>query len=256
MWQSSITPVVDLNSDGIVDSVDMCIIVDYWGTDDLLCDIGPMPWGDGIVDVQDLIILSEHLFEEPGLIANWKLDEAEGDIAHDSIGGDEGTINGEPAWQPEAGIVNGALQFDGVDDYISAPFILNPAEGPFSVFAWVKSAIPGQVVLSQIGVANWLLADPSEGNLMTEIRNPGRGGKPLQSQKSITGGEWHRIGLVWDGSNRALYVDDVLVAEDTQDDLQGSDGGLYIGCGKGMESGTFWSGLIDDVRIYNRVVRP
>jgi hypothetical protein len=23
-----------------------------------------MPWGDGIVDVQDLIVLSEHLFEE------------------------------------------------------------------------------------------------------------------------------------------------------------------------------------------------
>jgi hypothetical protein len=29
-----------------------------------MCDIGPMPWGDGIVDVQDLIVLAEHLFEE------------------------------------------------------------------------------------------------------------------------------------------------------------------------------------------------
>jgi len=27
-------------------------------------DIGPIPWGDGIVDVQDLIVLTEHLFEE------------------------------------------------------------------------------------------------------------------------------------------------------------------------------------------------
>jgi len=64
LWQVSIDPVVDLNADGIVDSADMCIIVDNWGTDDLQCDIGPMPWGDGIVDVQDLIILTEHLFEE------------------------------------------------------------------------------------------------------------------------------------------------------------------------------------------------
>jgi len=64
MWQSSITPIVDLNGDGIVDAADMCIIVDYWGTDEPLCDIGPMPWGDGIVDVQDLIVLAEHLFEE------------------------------------------------------------------------------------------------------------------------------------------------------------------------------------------------
>ena len=64
IWQVSIEPVVDLNSDGIVDSEDMCIIVDHWGTDEPLCDIGPMPWGDGIVDVQDLIVLAEHLFEE------------------------------------------------------------------------------------------------------------------------------------------------------------------------------------------------
>ena len=64
LWQTSIDPVVDLNSDGIVDALDMCIIVDNWGTDDPLCDIGPMPWGDGVVDVQDLIVLAEHLFEE------------------------------------------------------------------------------------------------------------------------------------------------------------------------------------------------
>ena len=64
LWQVPIIPIVDLNSDGIVNAADMCIIVDYWGTDELLCDIGPMPWGDGIVDVQDLIVLAEHLFEE------------------------------------------------------------------------------------------------------------------------------------------------------------------------------------------------
>ncbi|MBC8471237.1 MAG: PD40 domain-containing protein [Planctomycetes bacterium] len=63
-WQAPIIPIVDLNNDGIVDATDMCIIVDKWGTDDPLCDIGPMPWGDGIVDVQDLIVLAEHLFEE------------------------------------------------------------------------------------------------------------------------------------------------------------------------------------------------
>jgi Tol biopolymer transport system component len=64
LWQVSIDPVVDLNGDGIVDALDMCIIVDHWGTDEPLCDVGPMPWGDGVVDVQDLIVLAEHLFEE------------------------------------------------------------------------------------------------------------------------------------------------------------------------------------------------
>jgi hypothetical protein len=64
LWQVSIEPVVDLNADGIVDSADMVIMVDNWGTDESLCDIGPTPFGDGIVDVQDLIVLAEYLFEE------------------------------------------------------------------------------------------------------------------------------------------------------------------------------------------------
>jgi len=64
IYEAPIIPIVDLNSDGIVDALDMCIMVDNWGTDNSLCDIGPMPWGDGVVDVEDLIVLAEHLFEE------------------------------------------------------------------------------------------------------------------------------------------------------------------------------------------------
>ena len=61
---------------------------------------------------------------------------------------------------------------------------------------------------------------------------------------------------MWDGSYRTLYVDDVTAAEDTQDGLEVLGSGLYIGCDKVMKTGTYWSGLIDDVRIYNRVVIP
>ena len=61
LWQVPIEPIVDLNSDGIVDNADICIIIDHWSTDEPLCDVGPMPWGDGVVDVQDLIVLAEHL---------------------------------------------------------------------------------------------------------------------------------------------------------------------------------------------------
>jgi len=68
--------------------------------------------------------------------------------------------------------------------------------------------------------------------------------------------QWHLIGFVWDGSQRILYVDDVEVARDTQANLAGSDNGLYIGTGKAMEAGTYFSGLIDDVRIFNRAVTP
>jgi hypothetical protein len=72
----------------------------------------------------------------------------------------------------------------------------------------------------------------------------------------ITDGDWHRVGFVRDGINRILYVDDVEVACDTAANLEAGSGGLYIGAGSRLEPGTFWSGLIDDVRIYNRVVSP
>jgi hypothetical protein len=91
---------------------------------------------------------------------------------------------------------------------------------------------------------------------MTELKAPGRIGKPLQSQTVITDGNWHRIGFVWDRSHRTLYVDGITVAQDTQDGLTGSTSGLYIGCGMAMEPGTYFSGLIDDVRIYNRALIP
>jgi sugar lactone lactonase YvrE len=221
-------PVVDFNGDGVVDCADICIMVDYWGTNEPLYDIAPTPLGDGIVDVQDLIILAEYLFTYPGAVAYWKLDETEGLIAYDSAGDKDGTVHGDQIWQPTGGQIDGALQLDGINDFVSAPSVLNPANGVFSVFAWIKGGAPGQVVLSQIDGANWLIADPSAGSLLTELKGTGRGATELMSQTIITDGNWHRIGLVWDGAQRMLYVDDVEVATDTQSGLAGSVAGLYL----------------------------
>ncbi|MHC4805435.1 MAG: LamG-like jellyroll fold domain-containing protein [Planctomycetota bacterium] len=258
IWQAPIIPIVDLNGDEIVDSVDMCIMVDHWGTSEPLCDIGPMPWGDGIVDVQDLIVLSEHLFEEIlplELVAYWKLDETEGDIAADSARENDAVVFGDAIWQPDGGQVSGALQFDGIDDYVSTPFMLQTANAVFSVFAWVKGGMPSQVIFSQAGLSDWLGADTTNGSLMTELNFLFKPSLPLQSQTVITDGNWHRIGLVWDGSNRILYVDDVEVASDTYDKGY-LFGDLQIGAGKNLEPGSFFSGLIDDVRIYDRAITP
>jgi hypothetical protein len=91
---------------------------------------------------------------------------------------------------------------------------------------------------------------------MTELRGSGRSAGLLQSQTVITDGNWHRVGFVWDGSQRILYVDDMEVAIGTQSGLGSSEGGLYIAAGKTLDAGSFWSGLIDDIRIYNLAVMP
>jgi hypothetical protein len=58
MWQAPISPIVDFNTDGIVDLVDLVMFIDNWGTDETLYDIGPMPWGDGKVDIEDLKVFT------------------------------------------------------------------------------------------------------------------------------------------------------------------------------------------------------
>jgi len=255
-------PIVDLSGDGIVDAADMCIVVDNWDTDYSLCDIGPMPWGDGVVDVEDLEILAEHLFEEvddPTLMAHWPLDEAQGDIAYNNVSDHDGTLIGSPTWQPDDGMVGGAIQLDGIDDFVEADFVLDPADGRFSAVAWIKGGAPDQVVLSQTDGVNWLCIDSIDGCLMTELTNAGRSSVgPMLSQLNVTDVDWHRIGFVWDGSNRHLYVDGTEVATDAAplSNLESAEGGLYFGAGSTLAPGTFFSGMIDDVRIYNRAVKP
>jgi hypothetical protein len=162
--------------------------------------------------------------------------------------------------------MGGALLLDGSDDYISTGFVLDPTAGPFSVFAWVNGGAPGQVILSQrdddlkkIG-SSWLGCDPTTGCLMTTLI--GTGGRfpstPLISQSVIADGAWHHVGLVSDGVYRYLYVDGTEVIRDLKSfgTLKGTRAGLNLGAGKNLDPGTFWSGLIDDVRIYDRAVKP
>jgi hypothetical protein len=268
LWQAPILPIVDFNGDSIVDVKDVLILTEHWGQDYSLCDIGPTPLGDGIVDVQDLAVLTEYIKPiDRTLIAHWALDEMEGDIAKDSAGSDDDAfVIGSRRWEPDSGKIGGALRFDGVDDYVSTPFILNPREASFSVTAWILGGAPGQVIISQADAdeqgpvesgSTWLGLSPLDGGLMSGLMDIFFG--PLESELVVTDGQWHHVGLVYDRTTmkRHLYVDGAEVAVDTYA-VGGveSTAGLYIGAGQTLDSGTFFSGLIDDVRIYSVALNP
>ncbi len=252
------TPSPDFNGNGTVDIKDLLRVIESWGQHDPSLDIAPAPFGDGVIDAADLEVLMNCWGQEvadPTLEACWKLDEAEGDVAYDSVGENDAVVVGDAVWQPAGGAIDGALEFNGMTSVVAGP-VLNPSDGPFSVFAWIKGGAPGQVILSQADGANWLMADSSQGFLMTGLRSSGRSSQTLCSETVITDDSWHRVGLVWEGAARILYVDDVEVAGDVQGNLAGTSAGLYIGAGKALEPGSFFSGLIDDVRIYSRAVTP
>lgn len=266
MYEVPMVPVLDFNGDGMVENSDLLLLIKSWGQDNPLVDIGPAPWGDGIVDEADLEILMSHWGQEiddPTLAAHWALDEVQGTIAHDGGADRDGVLLGDPTWQPDGGMMGGALALDGIDDYISTDFILNPTDGEFSVLVWVKGGAPGQVILSQKDGVSWLMTDTLDGALRTDLKRPagtGRNrlqeGPPLISSTVITDGDWHLVVFVRDGTDRILYVDDIEVARDTAESLEASYGGLHIGAGSGLEPGSFFSGLIDDIRIYDRTVSP
>ena len=260
IWQAPVIPLVDFNGDGNVNGFEVGKMAENWGTDESSCDIGPTPWGDGTIDVHDLAILAEYIGKDvidTTCIAHWALDETAGEVAADSAGDHHGTVTGTCLWHSDTGRIDGALELDGAS-FVVTDHILSPAGGAFSVLAWVQGGAPGQVIISQDTGSEWLAIDPESGGLMTAIAPPEARHPtgPLVSDATVTDGLWHRVALVWDGASRNLYVDETLVAADAQGGLVPCTGGLNIGCGSDQSVGSFFTGLIDDVRIYNRAVRP
>ena len=78
----------------------------------------------------------------------------------------------------------------------------------------------------------------------------------VPSNVVVTDDQWHRVGLVSDGAGMSLYVDDIEVARTPTSPILPASSDLQIGAGKNLEPEAFWSGLIDDVRIYDRVIVP
>ena len=128
---------VDADSDEQVGLGELCRLTGSWLSDDASVDLAPEPYGDGLVNFQDLAALAKYWRRDLRLLGHWMLDETEGSVAHDGTGGNDGTANGNPVWKPAAGQVDGALQFDGIDDYVDTQHDMNPGAGAFSVFAWV-----------------------------------------------------------------------------------------------------------------------
>lgn len=52
-------PVVDFNGDGLMDIKDLLRLIESWGQDDSMVDIGP-PFGHGVVDVLHLELLMSY----------------------------------------------------------------------------------------------------------------------------------------------------------------------------------------------------
>ncbi len=184
-----------------------------------------------------------------------------GDITEtigDSSGNDYAYLYGMPAWDSTGGVLDGALQFDGVDDYIEVR-----RESPFditqriTIAAWIRVAHfdrSYQAILTKGDdawrIQRWSNTGRIEFACTGLSHNSPHGSLP--GNVRVDDGLWHHVAGVYDGARVFLYVDGNLdVSAAATGSIGTNNYTVRIG-GNAEISGRLWDGWIDDVRIYNR----
>ena len=204
---------------------------------------------------------------DPNLIAHWKLDEGAGTAANDSAGANNGTVYGA-VWT--TGRIDGALSFDGVNDYVDCGNnpSLDVGAGPFTLAAWVKgNTANGQY---QMIVGHYCGGHPGNYQALTLVLEGNGHGRIGMRDNSLnlvevvgtailTDGEWHLITGVRSPDVLYLYVDGLQ--EGTPVDASGVGdvvGAQIWGIGAVKDHHdivtNYLCGTVDDARIYNRAL--
>lgn len=190
-----------------------------------------------------------------GLVLRFDFDEASGDAVDSSAVGHIGAISGAVR---VAGVRGGALQFDGTNDWVTvadAPS-LDLSTG-MTLEAWVKPSVLSAwmtVMLKESlgGLAYGLYANDDAARPAGYL-NAGAGDQALASPPQLPAGEWKHVALTYDGTTMRLYVDGVEIAARAQTGgIIATDGALRIGGNASW--GEFFTGVIDEVRVYNRAL--
>jgi uncharacterized repeat protein (TIGR01451 family) len=235
-----------------------------------------------------------------GLVEWWSLDETSGNvvnnlISHPISGHGPDLHNGTPqpgpiggtGPAPAPGMVAGALQFDGVDDFVEVPdpsgTLSHQAPNSFTIDAWIKvdhgdasgirpivdkrveigGKVAGYAFFLSNGQLGFQLADgvgPSNicgapGDATTSCTN-------YVSTANVADGKWHFVAAVIDRASNQIRLYDgpaggslSLVLTGQARPNAGNNAALLIGSGYPIViSKPFFKGAIDEVEIFNRAL--
>jgi len=216
--------------------------------------------------VLGLVLTSVVKGADPNLVGYWRLDEGTGTIATDSSGnGNDGTLVGGPQWV--AGQLKGALQLDGIDDYVDCgndPSL--DITDAITIALWVNRLSGGtagnQCLVTKRGA--WF--DPGysfwhnyDGNMLAALRDQDGSVAYNFFFTAPPVDEWHHIAFTWEDTTDVMkgYIDGVQSA--TTLSFPGPIGtaveSLRIGAYDGSQPRNIKC-IFDDVRIYNRALTP
>ncbi len=212
-----------------------------------------------------LLLTTAAFAQDAGMVGWWKFDDGSGSTAADSSdNGYDSEVFGDAQWIE--GVVNGALDLDGANDYVDMP--INPLLNTLTncTFAtWVD--------WSGAGGAWQRIFDYGSGESINMFLTPNTGGNELRFAITIntnadedqttadgllpTG--WHHVAVVIDIDNttHTLYLDGDVADENTEARLTPSDLGQttqnWLGRSQ-YAADAYFNGALDDFRIYNRAL--
>ena len=193
---------------------------------------------------------------ETGLVGYWNFDEGSGTIVADASGnGNTGTIH-DCQWVD--GKVGEALEFNGVDSYVSIPnsASLDINGNGITVEYWMK--LPSNWYAG-VGSSNQIIFDKGDAYTAALISSSGALRfnipyvlpYPETSKTNWSGDTWYHIANVFDGTQIRIYVNGIL---DKTESVVGSVSRSSINLAIGSHcygDSNFFKGVIDEVKIYS-----
>jgi len=212
-----------------------------------------------------LLVVPAVTSAEEGMVSYWPLDDGSGTTASDVVDANPGTLVNGPVWVQ--GQVDGALSFDGIDDYVIVPDADNlDITGAITVEAWiypntVTASSDWRAVVYKLhaegadkgGYGLLVKTDQSEVYFFTEA------GGVCFAGADLTLDAWnHVVGTYDDAGNIAIYVNGEYKDGGNFPGYApyATDRPLYIG-GNPDDDGFApyeFDGLIDEVVIYDRAL--
>jgi hypothetical protein len=197
----------------------------------------------------------------------WKFDEGSGTTTADASGnGATGMLQGGVRWS--AGRFGAALQFNGTSGYVNVPAPAGSAldlnANPVTLAAWINTnSLTTQQAILLRGLSDGPAgAGGTQGyglwiNANGHVNLGATGGGNFDSLTALTPG-WHQVTGIINGTASKVYIDGVdQTPAGVNVSVTSSNQNLIIGASRNNANNGyvgFFSGVIDDLRIYNRVL--
>jgi regulation of enolase protein 1 (concanavalin A-like superfamily) len=197
-----------------------------------------------------------------GLVGHWAFDEGSGTTARDSSpNGNDGTLVGGPVWVD--GVIDGALQFDGVDDYVEVPH--NPVlaiAGEVTVSVWINAerhtgpgGVQWQGIMAKGNAPRLYSLYTQDGGTLHFSTGPGGAFIGSASTDQVPLNEWVHIAVVVDGRH-TYYLNGEPAGEGGAGATLPGGGTAPLVIGDASDADREFLGMIDEPRIYDRVLTP